>query len=119
MIGVIHIFASWEFDFDSAGLFYPSCDKVVYQTLEKTNKPDSGSIYILLCNSLDFFCLWVFFYFNFFCGFIAEINNSVDKITFALIKFFVKEQCRQTSARDNKATPPCSCSLAVFQDQTN
>lgn len=57
--------ASWEFDIDCGpcrllecfvhALLYLGRDKVVCQTQEKTNKPDSGSIYILLCNSLDLF----------------------------------------------------------------
>lgn len=56
--------ASWEFDFACGpclllcfvhGLLYLGRDKVVCQTQGKTNKPDSGSIYILLCNSLDLF----------------------------------------------------------------
>lgn len=43
-------------------------DKVVCQTQEKTNKPDSGSIYILLRNSLDLSVTFVVF--------IAETNQS-------------------------------------------
>lgn len=33
------------------GLLYLDHDKVVCQAQEKTNRPDSGSIYILLCNT--------------------------------------------------------------------
>lgn len=35
------------------GLLYLDRDKVVCQTQEKTNKLDSGSIYILLCNTAE------------------------------------------------------------------
>lgn len=37
------------------GLLNSADDKVACQTLEKANTSDSGSIYILLCNSLDLF----------------------------------------------------------------
>lgn len=37
------------------GLLNSADDKVACQTGEKANRPDSGSIYILLCNSLDLF----------------------------------------------------------------
>lgn len=81
--------AFWEFDIDCRPnqllehfvhwLLHMDCDKVVCQTQEKTNKPDSGSIYILLCNSLDLFCH--------ICGFIAVSNRSLVNATIVLVYF--------------------------------
>lgn len=43
---------------------------------KKENTPDSGSIYILLCNSLDL----LFFFLNYICSFTAENNPFTSNI---------------------------------------
>lgn len=53
------------------------------QTQEKTNKPDSGCIYILLCNSFDLFFVTI-------CAFMAESKPFPVNITILLI-YFVKD----------------------------
>lgn len=99
--------ASWEFDIDRGpclllvcfvhGLLYLGRDKVVCQTQGKTNKPDSGSIYILLCNSLDLF-------FVRHCGFIAEINHLPVNITTVLVYFVQDNNRRKTTCQTAGAT---------------
>lgn len=55
-------------------------DKVVCQTQEKTNKPDSGSIYILLCNSLDLFFS--------ICSFIAGNKRLPTNVAIVIVLLY-------------------------------